>query len=143
MKMLNSFLKGLERKIRESTRSLVWLALLLELLTVAYFVFLFLFSLEMLLPTFVSSKISLIKFFSFLFLFTLVAVGVGRMLFVQFSFQLPFRKTLFVLSALWFVAIMLLAFLKFPFWALPVLLVSALTICYLFIRLLVEEGVKD
>lgn len=133
--MLNNLLEKGMKNIRENDLSLVWLAVFLELLTAAYLIFLFLFTLEMLLPTFVSSKISLVKFSGFLFLCTFAALGLGRMLRVHFSFALPFRKTLFTLTALWLLGILSLALLKFPLWALPVLLVSALTVFYLFLRL--------
>lgn len=143
MKMFNNFLEKGAKKIRVNDLSLVWLAVLLELLTAAYVIFLFLFSLEMLLPTFVSSKISLVKFSGFLFLFTFAALGLGRMLQVRFSFALPFRKTLFALTPLWLVGILSLALLKFPLWALPVLMISALAVFYFFLRLLITETDKS
>lgn len=139
MKTPKSYCQDLLRKIETDERSLVWLALLLELLLVSYLAFLALFTLEMLLPGFVSTKISLVKFLSVLVLCSFAALGLARVLQVRFPSALPCRKSLGIATGLWFAGIMLLAFLEFPLWTVPLLVVSQLIILYLFARLFFSD----
>lgn len=110
---------------------LLFYALLIELLVMGYVAFLGLFTLETLLPTFVTVRLSLVKFLFWLILLTYLAATLGERLGLGFPFRLTKKSPLLWLGALWLAGILAVSLMKFPLWAIALLIAGFFLTLYL------------
>ena len=111
-------------------------ALLLEALLIGYLGFMALFTIEMILPTFVAARFSLTKFFFLLFLFSFVLTALGRYLDMSFEWKITKKSPLLWLGFLWTLFILLLSLYKFPPFIIPIIILAFFAIGYLFWKIL-------
>ncbi|OGI22469.1 MAG: hypothetical protein A2808_03135 [Candidatus Moranbacteria bacterium RIFCSPHIGHO2_01_FULL_55_24] len=111
-------------------------ALLLEFLVFGYLGFLGLFTLETLLPTFVTVRFSLAGLLLFLLILTFLAAILAEKLEKSYvPLQKPWHRLLFVPALLWILGILALSLYKFPLWAIIVLVLASLALLFLFWQL--------
>ena len=121
---------------RTDGRLVVCYALLLETLVIGYIGFIGLYTLEMLLPTFITVRLSLTKFFFLLIILTMITASLGRFLNMQFSFNIHKKHPLVWIGCLWLFGISMLALYKFPPFIIPLIILSFFLIGYLFWKIL-------
>lgn len=107
-------------------------ALLSEALLLGYLGFAALFTIETLLPTFVTVRLSLTKVLFVLILLSFLLAALGRFLNLSFPFSLDKKSPLLWLGLLWMVAILAVSLLKFPLVVIVILIAGFLFIGYLF-----------
>src|SRR3989344_5586006 len=107
-------------------------ALLLEFLVFGYLGFLGLFTLETLLPTFVTVRFSLAGLLLLTFLAAILAEKLEKS---YVPLQKPWHRLLFVPALLWILGILALSLYKFPLWAIIVLVLASLALLFLFWQL--------
>lgn len=117
----------------------VFYALLLEALFIGYLAFAVLFTIEMLLPTFVTARLSLTKFFFILFLFSFVLTSLGRFLDLSFDWNIRKKNPLLWIGLLWTISILILSLLNFPPLLIPLIIIAFLLIGYLFWKVFFGE----
>lgn len=137
--MMNLLQNKYLARFKENGFLTVCYALLLEALIIGYLGFIALFTMEMLLPTFVSARFSLTKFFFFLFLFSFVLTGLGRYLDMSFKWKINKKNPMLWLGLLWTIGILLLSLYKFPPFIIPIIILAFFLIGYLFWQILFEE----
>lgn len=116
-------------------------ALAVETLLIGFIFFMGLFTVEMLLPTFVTARLSLTKFFFFLILGTFLLSLIGRFLEVSFSWNITRKSPLLWLGILWAIGILALSLSKFPLILIPILIAGLLFSGWLFWQIFfVEEN---
>lgn len=114
-------------------------ALLFEFLSIAAFVFVGLFSLEMLLPTFITARLSLAKFFFFFVLGVFILLFLGKKIDAHFENKFSWRSPLLSLTLFWTGCIFLLSLYKFPLPTIPILFLLFFAILFLFFQLLFKK----
>lgn len=114
-------------------------ALLLEFLFIGYLGFAVLFTLEMLLPTFVTARLSLTKFFFFLLSFSFILTFFGSVLDTHFPWNIQRNHPLLWISFLWVLSLLVLSLLDFPPLFIPLIIVAFLSIGFLFWKIFFEE----
>lgn len=114
-------------------------ALSVEALAIGYLYFIGLFTLETLLPTFITVRFSLTLFFFFLLLTTFLVALLGQFLELSFPFKITRKSPLFILGLLWSTGILTVSLIKFPLWAIVILTVLFFFSSYLFWNIFVEE----
>ncbi len=114
-------------------------ALFMEALIVGFIYFIGFFTVETLLPTFVTVRFSLTKFFFILIMATFVLSLLGRFLNISFSWNITKRDPLLWLGILWGIGILLVSLIKFPVWSIPLLIVLFFFSGYLFWNIFFEE----
>ena len=134
--MLNQYFIRHLKKMKQNGFLAVCYALLLEALLIGYLGFMALFTIEMLLPTFVSARFSLTKFFFLLFLFSFVLTALGRYLDMSFESKITKKSPLLWLGFLWTLFILLLSLYKFPPFIIPIIILAFFAIGYLFWKIL-------
>lgn len=139
METLNNFFAPRLAKLKENGFLAVCYALLLEGLVIGYLGFMALFTIEMLLPTFVSARFSLTKSFFFLFLLSFVLTALGRYLNMNFKWKITKKNPLLWLGFLWTLGILLLSLYKFPLFTIPIIILAFFAIGYLFWKILFSE----
>lgn len=139
MNFLQQKIQGILIKWREIGLLHVAYALLLEGLVIGYLGFMALFTIEMLLPTFVTVRFSLTKFFFFLFLLSFVLTALGRYLDMSFEWKITKKNPLLWLGFLWTLGILILSLYKFPLFIIPIIILAFFSIGYLFWKILFEE----
>ena len=137
--MLNQYFIRHLKKMKQNGFLAVCYALLLEALIIGYLGFMALFTIEMLLPTFVSARFSLTKFFFLLFLFSFVLTALGRYLDMSFEWKITKKNPLLWLGLLWTLGILLLSLYKFPPVIIPIIILAFFSIGYLFWKILFSE----
>jgi hypothetical protein len=118
---------------------LVLYALGTEALCIAYIFLAGLFTLETLLPTFVTTRLSLSAFFAIVLVSTFILALLGRYLGTSFPWTFTWKSPLILLGILWATGILGLSLLKFPWVTLPLFLVGFLVSGYLFWQVLFGE----
>jgi len=113
-------------------------ALALEALFIGYLFFLGLFTVETLLPTFVTVRFSLTKFFFVLITTTILLSLLGRFLNVSFTWSITKKNPLLWLGLLWAIGILTVSMIKFLFF-IPLLIVLFLLSAYLFWQIFFEQ----
>src|SRR3989338_3613101 len=136
MESIKQKIENILRKWQEAGLLHVAYALLLEALIIGYLGFMALFTIEMLLPTFVSARFSLTKFFFLLFLFSFVLTALGRYLDMSFEWKITKKSPLLWLGFLWTLFILLLSLYKFPPFIIPIIILAFFAIGYLFWKIL-------
>ncbi|OGI21214.1 MAG: hypothetical protein A3J06_00490 [Candidatus Moranbacteria bacterium RIFCSPLOWO2_02_FULL_48_19] len=136
MQMLNQYFIRHLKKMKQNGFLAVCYALLLEALLIGYLGFMALFTIEMILPTFVAARFSLTKFFFLLFLFSFVLTALGRYLDMSFEWKITKKSPLLWLGFLWTLFILLLSLYKFPPFIIPIIILAFFAIGYLFWKIL-------
>lgn len=113
-------------------------ALALEALFVGYLFFMGLFTVETLLPTFVTVRFSLTKFFFALIIATFLLSLLGQFLKLSFSWNISHKNPLLWLGILWGIGILAVSMIKFLYF-IPILIVLFLISGYLFWQILFEQ----
>ncbi|MDO8566205.1 MAG: hypothetical protein Q7S04_03420 [Candidatus Moranbacteria bacterium] len=139
MQALNQYFIRHLKKLKQNGFLAVCYALLLEGLMIGYLGFMALFTIEMLLPTFVSVRFSLTKFFFFLFLFSFVLTALGHYLDMNFEWKVTKKNPLLWLGFLWTLGILILSLYKFPLLTIPIIILAFFSIGYLFWKILFDE----
>lgn len=139
METLRNFFTSRLAKFRENGFLTVCYALLLEALVIGYLGFIALFTMEMLLPTFVSARFSLTKLFFSLFLFSFVLTALGRYLDMNFEWKINKKNPMLWFGLLWTLGILLLSLYKFPLTIIPIIILAFFLIGYLFWKILFDE----
>lgn len=114
-------------------------ALLTEALLIGAVFFIGLFTVETLLPTFVTGRFSLTKFFFFLTLATFLLSLLGRFLAVSFSWNISWKSPVLWFSILWAIGILVISLSKFPLLLIPVLIAGLLFSGWLFAKIFFTE----
>lgn len=115
-------------------------ALLAEALIIGFVFFLGLFTIETLLPTFVTVRLSLTKFFFFLVIGTMMLSLLGHFLQVSFPWNITKKNPLLWLGVIWSIGILTLSLLKFPPLLIGSILLLFLVAGYLFWNIFSEES---
>lgn len=113
-------------------------ALALEALFIGYLFFMGLFTIETLLPTFVTVRFSLTKFFFILIAATMLLSLLGRFLELSFSWNITKKNPLLWLGILWAIGILTVSMIKFLFF-IPILIILFGLSGYLFWQILFEQ----
>lgn len=114
-------------------------ALCAEALLIGYLYFIGFFTIETLLPTFVTVRLSLTKFFLFLLLTTFLVSLLGRFLMISFSWNITRKSPLLWLSILWAIGILAVSLIKFPLPLIPLLIGGFLFVGSLFWQIFFEK----
>jgi len=117
-------------------------ALLVETLFICFLYFCGLFTLETLLPTFVTERVSLATFLLILVTFTMFTSLLGRFLNISFPWQITKKSPLLWLGLVWGTSLLLVSLIKFPVALIPVLIVLFLLSGYLFWSLFFADEEK-
>ena len=107
-------------------------ALLAEALIIGFLGFGALFTIETLLPTFVTFRFSLTTFFSVLILLTFVQSALGHFLKISFEWKLSKKNPLLWLGIFWMLGILAISLYKFPPLTIPVIIAGFFLVGYLF-----------
>ena len=114
-------------------------ALSVEALAIGYLYFIGLFTIETLLPTFITVRFSLTLFFFFLLLATFLVALLGQFLELSFPYRITRKSPLLFLGLLWGTGILVISLVKFPLWAL-ILMTALFFVCgYLFWQIFLNE----
>ncbi len=111
-------------------------ALLAEALFIGLLFFMSLFTLETLLPTFVTIRFSLTKFFLALVLLTLSVSLLGRFIGVSFSWNISRKSPLLFIGLFWALGILTVSLIKFPLPLIPLIIALLFLSGYLFSKIL-------
>lgn len=114
-------------------------ALGVEALVIGFFFFAGLFTLETLLPTFVTVRLSLTKFFFALILASILLSLLGQFLSISLPTRLTKKSPLLWLGVLWSIGILVVSLMKFPPVLIPFLVIGFLLSGYLFWNIFSEE----
>lgn len=139
MKTLNSSVTKHLAALKENGSLSVLYALLAEALLLGYLGFITLFTLETLLPTFVTLRFSLTKFFLILFLFSFVLSLLGRYLGISFERKISKKNPWLALGFLWILGILSLSLYKFPTMIIIILLLGFFFTGFLFWKILFDD----
>lgn len=135
MDFLQKKLQAIFTQWRESGFLSVIYALLAEALLIGYLGFTALFTMETLLPTFVTARLSLAKFFAVLVLLSFALALLGRYLDIGFGWKTGKKNPLLWIGLLWTVAILAVSLYKFPIATIPVIIAGFLLVGFLFFRI--------
>lgn len=139
---MNKFLTVFTEKLihfKENGVLIVWYTLLVEALFIGYLAFAALFTAEMLLPTFITARVDLTKFFFILFLFSFVLTLLGNILSLSFHWNIHKKNPLLWIGLLWAVSIFILSLLNFPPFIIPFIIVAFFFIGFLFWKIFFSE----
>lgn len=110
-----------------------------EALLIGYLYFIAFFTIETLLPTFVTVRFSLTMFFFFLVLATFVLSLLGRSLKVTHNWNITKKSPILWLGLFWGFGILLVSLIKFPPLLIPIILAGLLFSGHLFWKILFED----
>jgi len=136
--LLKKFTPSLERWRTSGILHVVY-ALAVEALIIGYFYFAGFFTIETLLPTFVTIRFSLAKFLFILMLSTFATALLGRYLDITFSWNITKKSPLLWLGILWAIGILSVSLVKFPLPLIPVFIAGFLLSGYLFWNIFFEK----
>ncbi len=128
-------------RLKENGVLTVSYALLTEALFVGYIAFIALFTLETLLPTFVTVRLNLTTFFFILFLFSFVLTLLGRILDLTFDQKIRKNNPLVWIGLFWTIGILILSLSNFPPLLIPFIIIAFLLIGFLFWKIFFDEEV--
>ncbi len=114
-------------------------ALAVEALIIGYLYFAGFFTIETLLPTFVTTRFSLAKFLLILTLSTFATALLGRSLNLSFSWNITKKSPLLWLGIFWAVGILSVSLIKFPPLLIPVFIAGFFLSGYLFWNIFFEK----
>lgn len=128
--------------LKENGCLAVCYALLAEALIIGYLGFIALFTVETLLPTFVTARFSLTQFFLILFLLSFILAALGRYLDISFDRQMSGiskKNPALWLGLLWMLGILTLSLYKFPLVTIPIIIAGFFLIGFLFWKIFFGE----
>lgn len=125
--------------LKENSFLFVFYALLAEALLLGFIGFIALFTIETLLPTFVTARFSLTKFFFFLFLFSFALALLGHYLNISFPQPINKKSPLLWLGLFWTLGILAVSLYKFPLPIIPIIILGFFLIGYLFWKIFFGE----
>ncbi|MFZ2187666.1 MAG: hypothetical protein WAV46_03540 [Candidatus Moraniibacteriota bacterium] len=128
-------------RLKASGGLTVCYALLTEMLFIGYLAFASLFTIEILLPTFVTAHLSLTKFFFVLLSFSFVLVFLGHVLDLNFDWKIQKKNPLVWLGLLWTIGILAISLFNFPPLLIPLIIATFLLVGFLFWKILFDEEV--
>ena len=114
-------------------------ALAIEALFLGYLYFIGFFTVETLLPTFVTVRFSLTTFFFILIIATLLLSLLGRFLNLSFDWNISRKSPLLWIGILWGISILVVSLIKFPPMILILLIISFFIAGFLFWHIFFEE----
>jgi hypothetical protein len=142
MEIIDNYLAKQLAPLKENGFLAVCYALLAEALFVGYLGFIALFTIETLLPTFVTVRFSLTKFLFILFLLSFVLTALGRYLDISFDWQMSKidkKNPAIWLGLFWTLGILALSLYKFPLVTIPLIIAGFLLTGFLFWKILLNE----
>ena len=139
MYRLYPYLKSYIQKYQESGFLLVCYAILAELLLLGFFLFAGFFTIETVLPEFVSERFSLANFFAFLALLSLVLAFLGHILHLSFPWKVSQKNLLLWIGTLWAISILAVSLYQFPLWSIPLLISGFISSGFLAWSIFVEK----
>lgn len=107
-------------------------AVLAEALVIGFLAFGALFTIETLLPTFVTVRFSLTLFFGILILLASLLSVLGHFLDISFTLQMHKKNPWLWLGLVWILGILLLSLYKFPLLTIPLIIISFFLVGFLF-----------
>ena len=110
-----------------------------EALLIGYVYFIGFFTIETLLPTFVTVRFSLTTFFFFLIISTMILSLLGRFLALSFSWSINKKSPALWLGLLWALGIATISLIKFPPIFIPIIIVCFALSGYLFWNIFFEK----
>ncbi len=110
-----------------------------EALLIGYVYFIGFFTIETLLPTFVTVRFSLTTFFFFLIIATMLLSLLGRLLALSFSWNINKKSPLLWLGLLWALGIATISLIKFPLVLLLIIIALFFLSGYLFWNIFFEK----
>lgn len=113
-------------------------ALLTEALIIGYLGFAGLFTIETLLPTFVTVRFSLTKFLFILLMLSFVLTALANALDISFERKVYTKNPLFWCGLLWTLFILILSLYKFPPLFIPLIILAFFLIGFLFWKILFD-----
>lgn len=143
MKIVSAYLTKQLSSLKENGFLSVIYALLAEALLLGFIGFVALFTIETLLPTFVTARFSLTKFFFVLFLFSFALVLLGRYLNISFQQKINKKSPLLWLGLLWTFGILAISLYKFPLPAIPIIIAGFFLAGFLFWKIFFGENSYD
>lgn len=114
-------------------------ALFAEALLLGFIGFIGLFTLETVLPTFVTAHFSLTKLFFFLTIASFALTLLGRYLDIHFTLPDNQKNPVVWIGILWTIGILGISLYKFPLITIPVIILGFLAIGYLFWKIFFGE----
>lgn len=114
-------------------------ALLAETLILGFLGWSALFTIETLLPTFVTVRFSLTQFFSLLVLLTFVLSVLGYFLNISFASQEYRRSPWLWIGLVWMLGILLISLYKFPPLTIPIIVIGFFFVGLLFYKIFFEQ----
>jgi hypothetical protein len=138
MQTINAYFSKHLALLKENGFLLVVYALLAEALLLGFGGFLTLFTVETLLPTFVTARFSLTKLLVVLVLFALTLGLLGR--YLNISFPLLTKKSPALwLGLLWMGGIFAISLYKFPLPVIPIIIAGFFLVIFLFYKIFLDE----
>lgn len=137
--MIDTYLAKHLAPLKENGFLAVCYALLAEALTIGYLGFIALFTVETLLPTFVTVRFSLTKFFFILFLLTFILIALGRYLDISFEWKINKKSPTLWLGLLWTLGILTISLYKFPLTTIPIIIAGFFLTGLLFWKIFFDE----
>lgn len=132
MQILSAYFTKQLALLKENGSLFVFYALVSEALLLGFIGFIALFTIETLLPTFITARFSLTKFFFFLFLLSFALALLGRYLNLSFQQQINKKNPLLWLGLLWMFGILALSLYKFPLPIIPIIIAGFFLVGFLF-----------
>jgi hypothetical protein len=139
MSILNQKIKTAFEKWRVSGSLSVAYALLAEALLIGFVTFAGLFTIETILPTFISVRLNLTAFLALLLIGSFLLATLGRFLNIDFPSGLRWRNPFLWIGIVWTIGILAVSLYKFPLFLIPILILTFLGIGYLFSRIFFGE----
>ncbi|MFZ2299558.1 MAG: hypothetical protein WAW00_00275 [Candidatus Moraniibacteriota bacterium] len=139
METINTYFSKQLSTLKESGALSVCYALLAEALIVGYLGFIALFTVETLLPTFVTGRFSLTQFFLILFLLTFSLIALGRYLDISFDWKLNKKSPTLWFGLFWMLCILAISLYKFPLTTIPIIIAGFFLVGFLFWKILFNE----
>lgn len=136
--IISYFVKQLAILKENGSLSVVY-ALLAEALILGFIGFMVLFTIETLLPTFVTARFSLTKFFFVLFLLSFILAALGQYLDINFQQQANKKNPLFLFGLLWMFGIFAISLYKFPPLIIPVIIAGFFIVGFLFWKIFLQN----
>lgn len=115
-------------------------ALSLELLELSLFAFAALVTVEAILPGFISFRMNLTKPLLLIILFAAGTIALGHRLGATFPFAPDKKSPLTWIGISWLAFLLTLSAIRFPFWAVPIIVGSFFGIAYLFWKIFFRKG---
>lgn len=139
METLSKYFRNQYSQLKKDGFLTVLYALLAEALFIGFLFFAAFFTIETLLPTFVTVRFSLTKFLSCLVLLSFILAALGHSLEIEFPWKVKKGNPLFWLFSIWAIGILSLSLFKFPPFLIPIILIGFLFAGYLFAKILLFE----